>query len=463
MGKTPADTLLDEIAGDFHTYLRKGVRFDRVIGAAHADLDIDDIETLLRVHFVLTDAEEDDSEVGVLDFVRQLETRIRRMTTATASRSVEHRGEVRGRLDWSQTVETRARAGQFDQPLFVCKRAEEQYDIPENLVLKRLLSVVHEILTEDLAELVGNLEAYGWLDRWTDPGEITTGRREESAVELLDRVYEENVYLQRIDVGEGELTARTVESVKRSRSRFYREAATLLDRYRRLQAQDLDAEEARELLDHTLVAPEQTDVLFELYWVFQVLDQFEGVQYRVLADERERPSVIAEWERDGERFVLSHDATGEQLTFAESPPENVEPDGYLFRSTEVLSRWDELSAEFLGRDSEGSLWGGRPDIVLERYAEADADGWDIDQVFIGEVKYTQDTDYVATGLRELLEYMAFVKDSATGKYVEASDDVLDSVAVMGALFVDELAREGVETESGEVDLVQYPQSPGEIL
>ncbi|MFC7116626.1 hypothetical protein ACFQH2_19060 [Natronoarchaeum sp. GCM10025703] len=46
MAKTTEEALLGEIADDFQTYLRKGVRFDRVIGSAHADLDIDDIETL---------------------------------------------------------------------------------------------------------------------------------------------------------------------------------------------------------------------------------------------------------------------------------------------------------------------------------------------------------------------------------------------------------------------------------
>jgi len=35
------------------------------------------------------------------------------------------------------------------------------------------------------------------------------------------------------------------------------------------------------------------------------------------------------------------------------------------------------------------------------------------EVFVGEVKHTQDTGYVAIGLREFLEYMAFVKHTAT--------------------------------------------------
>lgn len=59
--------------------------------------------------------------------------------------------------------------------------------------------------------------------------------------------------------------------------------------------------------------------------------------------------------------------------------------------------------------------------------------------------------------------MAFVKDSTTGEYVKASSDVLDSVAVTGALSVDELEREGVGSASSEVSLAQYPQSLDEVL
>ncbi len=463
MAKTSAEVLLDKISDDFHTYLRKGVRFDRVIGSAHADLDIDDIETLLRIHFVLTDAEDDASAVGVLDFVRQLEDRIRRMKTTTSPESFQYRGEIRGRIDWQSTVKTRARAGQLEEPVFVCTQPEEHYNIDENLVLKRLLTVVHDIITDDLAYALNNPEGYDWLGAWVNTG--NRGDRDvESAAEMLDRVYEENIYLQRINVADANLTDRTIESVKRSRSQFYRDAAVLLDRYRQLMNYELDSAEARDLLNHTLIAPENAETLFELYWVFRVLAAYDGVGYRVLTDRRERPSIVATWRRDESRFVLSHDATGESLTFSESiDTAAIEPDGYLYRMNEVLSRWQALSEDLLGRGGSDSLWGGRPDIVLERYQETETGSWELEQVFLGEVKYTQDVDYVATGLRELLEYMSFVKQSTTGEYVESADDVLDSVAVEGLLFVDELDREVSGEYDDDVKIIQYPQSLDRVV
>jgi hypothetical protein len=458
MPKANSEELLEAVADDFHTFLRRGVRFEQVIGSAHAALDIDDIEALLRVHFVLTESDED-GEVGVLDFMRQLEDRIRQMKTTTAPQSHEYRGEVRGRIDWQGTVKSRAREGRLDEPVFVCSEPEEHYNIDENLVLKRLLTVIHEIVTDDLSYAVENSEGYEWLSAWTSPID-ESNRSVESAADVLQRVYDRNVYLQRIDVNDVEVTDRTIESVKRSRSQFYREAAELLDRYRQLMRHELDAEEAREILNHTLIAPEKPETLFELYWIFRILNRYDSAQYRVLSDWRENPSTVARWEQGGSLFLLSHDSTGKALKFHEElKSQDIEPDGYLFRLKEVLTRWQTLSKELLHRTGSDSLWGGRPDIVLERFEENSDDDWVLEDVFIGEVKYTQDVDYVATGLRELLEYMAFVRhDNGNGDYVEGEDSVLESVSVKGLLFTDELDSEISRSTDEGVRIIEYPDS-----
>ncbi|UTF55589.1 hypothetical protein [Natronosalvus rutilus] len=464
MAKATVERLLEEIADSFHTYLRKGVRFDRVIGSAHKELDIDDIETLLRIHFVLTDAEGGGNDVGVVDFMRKLEARIRRMKTSTSPQSSEHHGEVRGQLNWSETVKRRARVGRLDEPIFVCDRPKVHYDIDENLVLKRLLSVVYDTVTEDLAYARNNPNGYEWLEAWVQSDFSPTGRKQESTADMFDRIYQKNIYLQRIKVDETEISKRTIESVKRSRSKFYREAAILLDRYRQLMSHELDSVEARDILDHTLIAPDKAEILFELYWVFRVLDAYEGVEYRVLTDNQNDTSTIATWEHRDSRFALYHDATGENLTFEESiDAENVKPDGYLYRMNEVLCRRKSLSSDMLDHGGRDVLWGGRPDIVLEQYKEKSDGEQELAQVFIGEVKYTQSIDYVATGLRELLEYMAFVKHQSTSEYVERAENVLDSVNVKGVLFVDELDQETVSPPNEEIKIVQYPDSPGRIL
>lgn len=464
MSKASEEALLEAIAEDFHTYLRKGIQFDQVIGSAHSELDIENIDTLLRIHFVLTDAVDDATAVGVLDFMRELEDRIRHMKTTTSPASFQYRGEIRGQVDWQGTVKTRARAGQLDEPIFVCNQPEENYNIDENLVLKRLLTVIHEIVMDDLEYALANPEGYGWLDAWVTPQRNEKSRDAESAAEMLDRIYEQNIYLQRINTAEAEITDRMIESVKRSRSRFYRDAAMLLDRYRQLMNHELDSEEAKNILNNTLIAPDKAEVLFELYWVFQVLNSYSNVQYRVLTDARDNPSTIATWEDDNSKFVLSHDATGKGLTFSDSVDNaEITPDSYLYRMNEVLSKWQSLSEDILGRGGSDALWGGRPDLVLEQFEQTHDGEWQLSQVFLGEVKYTQHVDYVATGLRELLEYMAFVKRKTTGEYVESPSNILDSVSVKGALFVDELSQDTASPDNEDIQIVQYPDSPDKVM
>ena len=317
---------------------------------------------------------------------------------------------------------------------------------------------------DDLEYALANPEGYGWLDAWVTPQRSEKSIDAESAAEMLDRIYEQNIYLQRINTTEAEITDRMIESVKRSRSRFYRDAAMLLDRYRQLMNHELDSEEAKNILNNTLIAPNKAEVLFELYWVFQVLNSDSDVQYRVITDARDNPSTIATWEEDNSKFVLSHDATGESLTFSDSVNNaEITPDGYLYRMNEVLSKWQSLSEDILGRGGSDALWGGRPDLVLEQFEQTPEGGWQLSQIFLGEVKYTQHVDYVATGLRELLEYMAFVKRKTTGEYVESPTNILDSVSVKGALFVDELSQETVSPDKEDIQIVQYPDSPNKVM
>lgn len=461
MSKTSPDALLAEIADDFHTYLRKGVRFERVIGKAHPELDIDDLETLLRIHFVLTERADESAEVGVVDFVRDLEERIRRMKTTTTTESTERRGEVRGHIDWRQTVKTRSMVGRLDEPIFVTDQPEEHYDIDENLVLKRLLTIIQEIVFDDLEYALDNADGYSWLSAWVAP-DLGTGSRAESTAAMFWRVFEQNIYLQRIDLDASDVTDRMIEAVKQSRSEFYREAAVLLDRYRQLMQQELSGRQARELLNNTLLAPDRPEVLFELYWIFRVLDAYEGVTYRVLRGQPGDSSVIAEWEDGEAQYVLSHDSTGTALTFAESMDSiDIEDDGYLYRMNQVRGRWEALAEELFGADRSGPLWGGHPDIVIERFVDGPTGTRELETVFVGEVKYTQNTGYALTGLRELLEYMAFTRESNSGLYVEPQETVLDSVNVRGLLFVDELEIDSQEPES--ISVVQYGDEFGKVL
>lgn len=446
--KTQPEAIIDAIKADFHTYLRKGVRLDSIVGEAHTDLDIADIEALLRVHFVLTSSGDQAGEVGVIDFVEELPHRIRRLKTTTTGRRETVHGEIQGTVDHQETLKRRSQLGRLNEPLFVCLQREEHFDIPENLVLKRLLAVIRDILQTDLQPMLDDPAGYEWLDYWT----TASDQGDELPYERLIRLYRDNIYLQRISVEDSDVTARMIESVKRSRSELYRDAATLLDRYRRLMRRQLTDQEAREVLNNTMIAPHAHETLFELYWIFRLLRSFEGVEFRVLREERS--SVIASWDTAGAQYTLYHNATGDHSRFREelegSPTED---DGFYFRIHEVLRTWQELGEELLNRGGRDTLWGGRPDIVLEKTVPRESESAELEQVFVGEVKYTTDPNYAATGLRELLEYMAFVRRESDQHYVEAQEDVLESKNVQGLLFVDQVEASPPETDG--ITIVEF--------
>ncbi len=86
-------------------------------------------------------------------------------------------------------------------------------------------------------------------------------------------------------------------------------------------------------------------------------------------------------------FLISHDATGEYLTFRESlDPDAVEPDGYLFRVNQVLSRWQSLSQKLLNHSGCDALWDGHHDIIPERHDRGGIGEFELIHVFVGEVK-----------------------------------------------------------------------------
>lgn len=439
MGKTTARELVEAIADDFNTYVGRGVRLDPVLRDFDPDLNVDELDRLLRIHFVLT--ERDGDRPGVIDFVRTLPDRVRRLKTTNSHRLVTREGEIRGRVAWDETIKRRYREGGGQRNQYVCRETRENYDIEENVVLKSLLARIHEIVFGDLEHALESPADYGWLAEWTDA--------EDQFAEKFDEIFRDNIYLRRIDATDHGVTDRMLRSVKQSRNPLYSEAARLLDRYRRLMNHDLDATEAKRLLENTFIRPEQTETLFELYWVFRILDCYDSVQFELLDGGSD---VVASWETTDSRYVLYHDSTGssalsfsEQLTDIDRPSE----DGYMFRTVHVLERWQQIADDLFDITGRESLWGGRPDIILERY---DGDEINPSAVFVGEVKYTTNSSYAAQGLRELLEYMAYVRKN--GEYIEDQDDVLDSKQVMGMLFVDHVNSDSEHTES-DITLRQF--------
>jgi hypothetical protein len=443
--------LVEEMAGDLATYVGKGVSADPIISNADPKINIEGIDELLEASFVLsgtvTDTpkqarsainvtEEDTGgitspagkPVGVLDFLSLLDFRLRSLDPVSRTELEVTRGETTGRVNWSETVKQRYRSGNVSGDEFVCQTRRQTFESDNNRVLAALLDTISEIV-ENLPTSPSNIAADSWLATW---------RTEGAAYPYLSNALE-NIYMQQFDISESDISHRTLQNVLGARNPLYQEAAVLLAEYRRLKTDSLSETDAKNLLSMKLFAPKDTDpddnkkisTLFELYWIFRLLDLWDNVTYKQIKSD---PDLIALWEDDTYRYRMYNDWKGnakkgdikpgsELLTFKATLADvevtgeidwpNGEP-GYLERQEKVLRRNHFIDRRVFDRDSD--ITGYRqPDIILLRTYKSTNQ---FAGVFIGEVKWSTNTDTVKQGLQEILEYGA---DAKLGRYLRKGE------------------------------------------
>ena len=95
------------------------------------NLNISSINELLRIHFIL--------KTDVMEFIKKLTKRIRKIKTSTDKTNRNFRNEVRGRVNWQDTIKERCKHNYADETLFVWEETDKDFNIKENLVLKKIV------------------------------------------------------------------------------------------------------------------------------------------------------------------------------------------------------------------------------------------------------------------------------------------------------------------------------------
>lgn len=140
-------------------------------------------------------------------------------------------------------------------------------------------------------------------------------------------------------------------------------------------------------------------------------------------------NCVAHWTINGNDYRIFHNTTA-NFALREGLEENkkalTNKDSFFEREVRTIEALQDL-VETTGLD----LWRGRPDIILEMRSNDQ----NLIKVLIGEVKYTNDRIYAINGLRELLEYMALIKQGDT--YLESVKELFQQHQyVIGCLFTD---------------------------
>lgn len=436
MSKTSTSTLSSYVTEELITYLGEGAlnSTQYVETIDYSGLEIQDFDRLKKLHFVLYE--------DVVDYIEKLPERLRRIKTVTNHDDEVVRGEVRGSVDWQQTIQQRAAVGYDDPTLFVVSNPEVEYDIPENRVVKKLLALIAEPLTEDIEAIKQE-----WRDMWDDRDIVN-----------LQQTLAHNIYLDALpSPDEISLSSRDLTTARRSRHRLYAEGYRLYRLYDDLMNNRFDRQAVRDLLTETLITPTKDYKLFELFCVFGVVRRLQQRYPKMeLQPIKPKMEALAWLDSPDRRVEVYYDQNG-PLSFFEAYPDSdtlakLGVPKMVQRQAEAFEAQERAVEDFLSRGSQHSFYSGRPDFLVLVYQKEGTseqtadDAGELTDVLLGEVKYTRSKRTFSRGLRELFEYLYFARKN---------DQYLFGEAGMDSKVVGILCTDGVSTDTDSSEGVTH--------
>lgn len=412
------ETIIEQLAEDILAYVMSGTISESTLTAGLRQTGLDerfeDYELLLDLHFIL--------KPDVTEFIQALPDRLRSIRTETQSVDRIQRGAINGRINWAETTKTRYSEAPRDRSLFVVENRSVDYDIPENIVLIQLLGRIHETLlaAEDILD-----SKYDWVTR--------TWETDKDLVERLKTIVERNVHVRRIRKPEaGEPTARMLSRAAEAREPIYREAAKLVE-YRRNIHQG-DSEALEELLSETTITPASENRLFELYVLFRFIGAIETA--------RGEPLSVSMIRSDRDAIVQLKDEYELNVYYDQSGPDDIRFETKFDRPESEFSRFEDVyyragtvaDAFFRTESSERTK---RPDI----FAMRSGTGGTEPEYFVVEVKNSASEGTIRRGIKETLEYLAFLKRE--GEFV-FDDCSYYGNGSQGVLVVQDLEKETLQ-------------------
>lgn len=405
--------MIDEVCSYLYGYLKEGViQIDSVLHKA--DVTINHLQDLLKLRFIKNNR--------TIAFMNSLEVGLATIKSSTDSQTRESYYEVRGEIIWQETLQRRLQTNPKDPYRFVTRETERTFQTDENLVLKELLIKLYHYCFDD--RFLSIFTSRPWYE------DVIHTRA------FVENSLFRNVYISRIE--QQDVSDRTIEKVKFHRKKIYQEAAYLLDFIRKIERGSFTSEELTEVIHEFFIIPSNEDVLFELYWIVQILKRQENVTYYLMDGTN---SQVASW-KNGEFDVhLYHDNTGSnQIQFCIHSDElKGSTNPYLIQEMLSFEQYNEMAKTFFNLDKSLSYWRGRPDILIEKvHRETNQ----LIELVIGEIKNTQSISYASQGLSELLTYIHLVK-SKNGQYLLNSKVDVKGLLCVGTIDIREMEKENI--------------------
>lgn len=432
--------LIENLTEDIFTYVMHGNFPEKEFAESLKPTDLnsrfEDYEKLMDFHFVLRE--------DIVNLVRNLDSELRSVKTETEKNLRTRQGSVDGRINWSSTIKERYSRNPGNTSLFICENQQENYSIDENIVLKKLLSVIYHTLKDCEDFFDRNHE---WRKRW---------KEEEDLVEEMKNIFERNIHIDRIRKPEDyEPTERMLNTAENSRNQLYRKSAELLRKRDKIFSGN--KEEIRNLLNKTAIRPEDEETLLELFVLFRFISTIESIESEDFSLEtiESGSQRVATLETEEKEIAVYHDTSAKKdlgIEFKFDPEKD---------SCKPYSRPEKVELE--SREIIGSYFGketrevsGRPDVILVEIVDKASRER---EYFVTEVKNSRNEKTVKRGIKETLEYLAFLRDSESERpnWINKTDDVFGgdkSGLLVVQDFEDKDRGTSLEDQEGPVRVVQ---------
>jgi len=355
--------VLESVKRHLWLYVHAGATIEELENAVQnlTMLEKKELDYLSIVHFLLSDE--------IKAFVKIVPRILRRLSHATQKEVLVNRGCVKGKIDWNLTIKERCARG-YDQTIFVCRPPSRIYNLPENQLLKFVLTQIRRLM-EETAKLPKVEEKNVRLEelRTKDGKEKWADRMSWLKFHVNNAL--KNIHLKGVDVP-SLVNERMIRRAQTARNKDYESVADSHSLHRQI-IQRLDKKTLRQLIEERFLKPLKEDALYELFVLFETMNSLGKPEELNLI--RPGARAIAKY-RIGEEIV--------HVYFQRTKD--------LFTTSEYKSIFDDYDLNVSSR---------RPDITL--YFEREH------KFVIIEVKLTKDRDYIVDSVYKVLGYLADFK------------------------------------------------------
>lgn len=355
--------VLESVKRHLWLYVHAGATIEELENAVQnlTMLERKELDYLSIVHFLLSD------EIKV--FIKIVPRILRRLSHATQKEVLVNRGCVKGKIDWNLTIKERCAQG-YNQTIFVCRPPSRIYNLPENQLLKFVLTQIRRLM-EETAKLpkieeknvrLEELKTKDGKEKWAD---------RMSWLKFHVNNALKNIHLKGVDVP-SLVNERMIRRARTARNKDYESVADSHSLHRQI-IQRLDKKTLRQLIEERVLKPLKEDALYELFVLFETMNSLGKPEELNLI--RSGAEAIAKY-KIGEEIV--------HVYFQRTKD--------LFTTSEYKRIFDDYDLNVSSR---------RPDITL--YFEREH------KFVIMEVKLTKDRDYIVDSVYKVLGYLADFK------------------------------------------------------